>query len=259
MDNVGTISSRLRVAVAATILLTTAFLQVAVGFEFGSVPGVDAQLFELRSRQGEGQDLDRIVRSITTVAEYADGSTKSAVGGGFVVGSRYYTVHHNLTVRVPGVVRTTTYVEGVAVRATYINPSEDLAVIELPGKLCGRMCNADTLHRVPQVRSGQKVHWLRKVPGEYRWRSGEILGYAFLGGDWADVEVDADGACDSNVIVEVDTPFISGTSGAPVVDSETGQILGIVQGSIERDGQLSGFFKPIECAMRMVREQLVQK
>lgn len=206
--------------------------------------------------RGEGPDLDRIVRSIRTVAELADGSTKAYVGGGFVVGQRYFTVHHNLDVRSPGVIRTTSYIDGVALRPTRVSRAEDLAVIDLPSALCGRFCNEDRLRSVPKLRSGQEVHWLRKLPGEYSWKSARVMGYAFLEGEWTPVEEITDRACDQNVIVEVDVPFVSGTSGSPVVDSETGRIVGIVQGSLERSNGASGFFKPIECAMRMVDERI---
>jgi hypothetical protein len=56
----------------------------------------------------------------------------------------------------------------------------------------------------------------------------------------------------SSLIVEVDTPFMPGSSGALVLDTATGRIIGIIQGSFEHTTGRSGYFKPIHCVAPLV-------
>jgi hypothetical protein len=83
-------------------------------------------------------------------------------------------------------------------------------------------------------------------------QEGRVLNYAFLGDPSASSDPYGMQGCKANLIVEVDTPFMPGSSGAPVLDTATGRIIGIIQGSIEHAAGRSGYFKPIHCVASLV-------
>ena len=83
-------------------------------------------------------------------------------------------------------------------------------------------------------------------------KHGRVLNYAFMGDTLASANAYGMESCSANLIVEVDTPFLAGSSGSPIVDANTGQIIGIIQGSIESRDMRSGYFKPINCVTPLV-------
>ncbi len=187
--------------------------------------------------------LERIVQPVTTVIEFVDGHMERNVGSGFIAGHQYYTVNHNLVSRAPmSVARKTTRLDGIVISPSRVQPFHDLAVFDLPDELCSRHCNEFSLSGDVPIEPGQRVQWLRKFDGESTLKSGTVLNYALLG------TVPADSwSCAANLIVEVDAPFIPGSSGAPVIDANSGRIIGMVQGSLARDGVETGYFKPADC------------
>jgi hypothetical protein len=206
-------------------------------------------------------DVERIIRPLRTVTETADGRRELTLGTGFIVGRHYFTVEHNLagTVAPPAGARTI-YLEGTAVAPSFTDAGIDLAVFALPDGLCQRYCNDLALVDGPELLRDQKVYWLpgEDADGERTWQEGRVLHYAIKGDGPAPGGTGALDGCEGNLIVEVDTPFVSGSSGGPVLDAATGGIVGIIQGSVERGGVRSGYFKPVSCLtsiLRTVRQQ----
>lgn len=198
-------------------------------------------------------DLEHIVQPITTITEFPDGMKTVHLGSGFVVGRRYFTAYHNLSHRNPGLsTRTTTYLDGIQLIPSYANVEQDIAVFELPIALCTRYCNDVSFGLMPEVIRDRKVYWLRKFKDERVVKQAHVIDVAVLGEMHTTPDADAIGWCRSNLVVEVDTPFLAGSSGAPVLDAATGQIIGIIQGSFESNGVQSGFFKPIDCVLSLV-------
>ncbi|NNE45606.1 MAG: trypsin-like peptidase domain-containing protein [Rhodothermales bacterium] len=194
--------------------------------------------------------LYRIIQPITTATEYANGIVEYNNGNGFIVGNRFYTVNHNLASsnHVPKL-RKTSYVNGVVVRAMRVSADHDLAVFPLPDELCKSHCNDLSLNEHVTVQQGQEVFWLRKFDGQVVIKRGRVLDYAWIGE--SPPSRDRVGRCDGRMVVQIDTPFLPGTSGSPVIDSETGQIIGIAQGSLFSERQQSGFFKPLNCLKKL--------
>lgn len=194
--------------------------------------------------------LDRIIQPITTVTEYADGSVEYNNGNGFVVGDRFFTVNHNLA---PAgnvhTLRRTSFVNGVAIRAVYESAKHDLAEFRLPAELCREHCNALSLNERPTLEHGQEVFWLRKFDGEVVLKTGRVLDYAWIGDTPKSAR--SIGACEGRMVVQVDTPFLPGSSGSPVIDAKSGQIVGIIQGSFRSDNGETGFFKPLSCLAKV--------
>lgn len=201
-----------------------------------------------RNRQSVGRDdLDRIIHPVMTITQMPDGRRQLTVGNGFVVGNRYFTVSHNLGSKplVPEHMRTI-YLEGTPIIPSYADFELDVAVFVLPPALCRRYCNDLVFGQTPELEQDRKVYWLRKIDGKRMWKEGRVRNYTLM--DDGPTPRDAAGTgCAGNLVVEVDTPFPSGTSGGPVLDAATGHIIGIIQGSMLRDGSESGYFKPINC------------
>lgn len=189
------------------------------------------------------RSLAVIVQSIRTITEAHDGTQTINIGSGFVIGRRFYTVHHNLAVTSADASRIT-YIAGVAVEPTFVQAAQDLAVFDLPESLCREYCNEFAVSEGLEIRPGQAVVWLRKFGDELTVKRATILNVSLLGesSDWS---------CSGNLIVEVDKPFVRGSSGGPVLDAETGNVVGIIQGTLVRDGIETGFFKPIDCVGEM--------
>ena len=198
----------------------------------------------------DAETLDRIVWPIVTVVERTDGSHSLRIGSGFVVGRNFYTVAHNIgTSSVGSDVHRTILIGGVAVSPVYSDFEHDVAVFILPDELCTRMCNQLRFGPMPALERERPVFWLRKFQGEQVYKQGAVTSYAILG----DTGAASPGAwsCNYNLVVEIDEPFVSGTSGSPVVHAGTGRIVGIVQGSFESDGVQTGYFKPVDCVRHL--------
>ena len=219
---------------------------------------VQAQSVPAASRMPQGSrlgvaDLDRIIQLITTVTEFPDGRRTVQVGSGFIVGRHYITVHHNLTsVSSTAATRKTMYLDGIPLTPSYTHAEYDVAVFDLPKELCERYCNEIAIDTMPELTRDHQIYWLRKFQDEFMVKEGRVLNYAFIGEPPAASDPYGMQGCKANLIVEVDTPFIPGSSGAPVLDTATGRIIGIIQGSFERTAGRSGYFKPIHCVAPFV-------
>jgi hypothetical protein len=223
---------------------------------------VQAQSVPAASRMPQGSrlgvaDLDRIIQPITTVTELPDGRRILQVGSGFIVGRHYITVHHNLTsVSSTASTRTTIYLDGIPLTPSYTHAEYDVAVFELPEELCARYCNKILIDTMTELTRDHQIYWLRKFQDEFMVHEGRVLNYAFIGAPPASSEPYGRQGCTANLIVEVDTPFMSGSSGAPVLDTATGRIIGIIQGRFEHTTGHSGYFKPIHCVAPLVGQTL---
>jgi Trypsin-like peptidase domain len=206
----------------------------------------------LNSRLGVA-DLDRIIQPITTVIEFPDGRRTLKVGSGFIIGRHYITVHHNLaSVSSTASARKTVYLDGIPLTPSYTHAEHDIAVFDLPEELCERYCNEMSIGTMPKLTRDQQIYWLRKVQDEFMVQEGRVLNYAFIGDPSGSSDPYGMQGCKANLIVEVDTPFRPGSSGAPVLDTATGRIIGIIQGSLEHAAGHSGYFKPIHCVASLV-------
>ncbi len=196
------------------------------------------------------QLLSKIVRPISTVTEYSDGHVEYNDGSGFVAGSRFLTVNHNLEPSEDdGVVRRTSFMDGVAIKPLFGDATEDLAVFDIPLELCNSECNDILLDTNVQLERGEHLFWIRKFGAELTQKEATVLGYAWIGDPPAASGIDE---CPGNLIVQVDQPFEQGTSGSPIVAVNSGKIVGIIQGTlIDRDGSQSGFFKPLNCLRKV--------
>lgn len=196
--------------------------------------------------------LDQIVQPIVTIIEFPDGTRVRKVGSGFIVGNRYFTVNHNLTSPIASESATkTSYISGVPVTPRYTNTTQDIAVFDLPDTLCDVFCNELLMRSEGPLKRERSIYWLRKFDGEHVLKKGRILNYAALGSAGTPTELSLN--CDLNLVVEIDTPFVSGSSGAPVLDANTHQILGIIQGRFENGRGQTGYFKPIDCVEQLMR------
>jgi hypothetical protein len=205
-------------------------------------------------RSGAAVDeLARIIRPITTITEFRNGKREFLRGNGFVVGRRYFTVHHNLGPAASSAPATMqTYLDGVPISPSYASAETDVAVFDLPADLCEQHCNDLSFGEMPELERDRRIYWVRTIDGTVAFDEGRVRHIALMGN--APLAPDAGGvqACRGNLIVEVDTPFVTGSSGAPVWDARTGRIIGIIQGNLERQGVRSGYFKPISCVVPLV-------
>ena len=197
-------------------------------------------------------ELDKIVQSITTVTEFIGGQEERNRGSGFVVGNRFFTVHHNLTTSFPSLrVKSTSFIDGMSVtEPVFSSEEQDVAVFELPDRLCARHCNNTEVAYSPKLNPSRKVYWLRKFQEDFILKEARILGGVTFG----DVNKPAEQSCGSNSVILVDQPFIPGSSGSPIMDTETGKIIGVIQGSVDEDGVSKGYFKPINCVLAMLED-----
>ena len=193
----------------------------------------------------EGQ-LNKIVRPITTTVSFADGGLQLNRGNGFVIGHRFYTAYHNIQSPAGTIVHQHTEIGGFRVQPSAVDVEHDLAVFELPRDLCRSWCNG---RRMDLPGAAHKVAWLQPVEGDEEisiWRWGNVNNLAFKsqGAEEGLTE------CERNVVIEVDEPFYPGSSGGPVFDAHSGAIVGLIQGSFEReDGNSTGYYKPVECLL----------
>jgi hypothetical protein len=209
-----------------------------------------------RKDDPRAQELDQLVQAITTVTEFIGGQEERNRGSGFVVGNRFFTVNHNLTTAFPTLrLRSTTFINEMSISTpVFADEEQDVAVFELPDQLCIKHCNSAKVALAPDLSPARKVYWLRKFEDEFILKEAAILKSVMFGeveNSTAFLSTPAMG-CHRNSVVLVDQPFISGTSGSPVMDAETGKIIGVIQGSVGASGAEKGYFKPINCVLAML-------
>jgi hypothetical protein len=193
--------------------------------------------------------LRKITRSITTVTAYRDGTVEHNSGIGFVTGSRYFTVYHNLEAGRPVDVESmTTRVDGRQLTPIYGDARTDLAVFDMSTLDCFGLCENPQIVERAQPEPGAKVFWLWASHGDASLHEGRVVEFAWLG-DAASRRTDIN-SCDDNLVALIDQPFKPGSSGSAVVD-EYGRLLGIVQGSLIGGDEEVGFFKPVRCLPEM--------
>ncbi|GEM_PF-7024595 len=204
-------------------------------------------------RDPRAQELDKIVYPITTVTKFVGGQEERNRGSGFVVGNRFFTVNHNLTTAFPSLrVKSTVFIDGMSVPQPILaDKVHDVAVFELPEKLCARHCNDKEVDFAPNLTVSKKVYWLRKFENEFTLKEARILSTVAFG----DSKHKTDLGCKNNTVVLVDQPFIPGSSGSPIMDAETGKIIGVIQGSVDEGEKSKGYFKPINCVLAMLAER----
>lgn len=199
------------------------------------------------------QTLDKLVQPITTVTEFVGGQQEKNRGSGFVVGNHFITVHHNLTTAFPSLrVKSTSFIDGMSVSTPiYANERADVAVFELPDKLCVKHCNQTEVAYAPDLSPGRSVYWLRKFEDDFILKEAAIIKQVAFGNT-----NQVASTCGDNAVMLVDAPFIPGSSGSPIMDAETGKIIGIIQGSVGENDDARGYFKPINCVLAMMQEPL---
>ncbi len=196
--------------------------------------------------------LDKIVQPITTVTEFVGGQQERNRGSGFVVGNRFFTVNHNLTTAFPSLrVKSTSFIDGMSVsNPIFSNEEQDVAVFDLPDRLCIKYCNNTEVEFIPDFSRERKVYWLRKFEDDFILKEANILGSV----TFSSITTPAELSCDDKSVVLVDQPFIAGSSGSPIMDAESGKIIGVIQGSIDKDDDSKGYFKPINCVFAMLSD-----
>ncbi|MFK8067178.1 MAG: trypsin-like peptidase domain-containing protein [Gammaproteobacteria bacterium] len=196
--------------------------------------------------------LDKIVQPITTVTEFVGGQQERNRGSGFVVGNRFFTVNHNLTTAFPSLrVKSTSFIDGMSVsNPVFSNKEQDVAVFDLSDRLCVKYCNDTEVDFTPDFSSERKVYWLRKFEDDFILKEANILGSVTFGS----INTPAELTCDDKSVVLVDQPFIPGSSGSPIMDAESGKIIGVIQGSVDEDDDSKGYFKPINCVLAMLSD-----
>ncbi len=193
--------------------------------------------------------LASIARSLQTVTELRDGNIIDGSGSGFAFGDYLITALHILQgPDYDGVVDHYAMMNGRPIQATSTYPEADIAVIEMPDMAC-RDCDALSFAGLHDVYPDQPVNWLYQDENGSVKKQASVVGFATLASDGNDNE---QSGCADNLVVLVDLPFEQGTSGGPVVDPQSGKILGIIQGTLNETTLASGvrdpgFFKPIAC------------
>ncbi len=199
--------------------------------------------------------LIRIARSLQTVTELRNGTILDGSGSGFAFGNHLITALHVLQgPKYDSVINHYAMVNGRPVQAKTIYPDVDIAVIELP-HTTGNDSTALTFAGLQDVYPDQAINWLYPGEGESIKKQASVIGFATLAAD-ADNSAGQTG-CDDNLVVLTDLPFEQGTSGGPVVDAQSGKILGIIQGTLNETTLASGisnpgFFKPIACVAALI-------
>jgi hypothetical protein len=210
-------------------------------------PGLRAGHAFAGSNTVQRNTLADIVQLVRTKTEFYDRSVEINIGSGFVLGRYFITVYHNLLASRSRFVRQTVSVDGVPLAPIFIDKNQDIAVFELPEELCRRYCNQLRIAIVPTLEPGRPVYWVRKVESKWELKESTISNLAVFDRLRSGVEPGSPFRCSDNLVVEIEEPFVPGSSGAPVVDALTGQIIGVIQGSFESNNERTGFFKPIHC------------
>ncbi|MGI9323597.1 MAG: S1 family peptidase [Pseudomonadales bacterium] len=205
----------------------------------------------IAAKTGERSQLEQRTRVIVTHSRRSDGSVQENRGSGVVVGHFFLTAHHNLRPGPRGRFRGhASFLAEIPVQPEYIDPQADIAIIRIPPSLCASWCEASD--DLPESDSDLEdtVRWYRDPasttevdPG---WRQARVLSRT-----WSLPHRQTVGSlssdCDAGLVLEVDQPFLPGSSGAGVWDSNN-RLVGIAQGSYQtQDGNQTGYFKPLRC------------
>jgi hypothetical protein len=196
-----------------------------------------------------------LMRSITAITTFADGSTAVKHGQGFVIGDRLFTVYHTLAPRLDRVSPTKReiYVAGTLMTPVYTHAGHDIAIFEIPAAWCEPSCHTWAASTPLALNPDRQVYWVQEAAGERSIVAGRIQHYAWLSASPSAFQAGGEAPCQRNLIVEVDTPFRPGTSGSPVFDTETDAIVGMIQGSLMRAGGDTGYFKPLTCLLPLAQ------
>jgi hypothetical protein len=189
--------------------------------------------------------LYRITRPVTTLTTYSDGTLERNTGIGFVVGSRFFTVYHNLeSGRATARRSRTSFIGDRTMEPLFADPVSDVAVFRRPPGEC-MACDDATLASGTVVEPDTKVSWMWAYEGGSEIQGGRVLDFAWLG-DESSADPAGIRSCTGNLVVLVDRPFTPGSSGSAVID-DRGRVVGIVQGTLSGDGEERGYFKPANC------------
>ena len=185
-------------------------------------------------------ELAALTHSVVAVTERDGGVRETNRGLGFVHDDHFYTTRHT----VPEDGTTVVFVDGVALVPIGFNDAEDLAVFGVPESLCERICGSNDVGSWSDAR---RVTWLQPDTDRLRPMLADIVEVVYFDG----LRSLEGGGCEANVVIAIDREVVPGTSGAPVVDYDTGRLLGMAQGTFENaEGAAFGFFKPMRCVMR---------
>lgn len=175
-----------------------------------------------------------VATEITTEVQYANGTTVVQKGKGFVYGDVFVTVHHNIVGQSEiEIVHSQSFLEGEPIDATMVDRENDLALFDLPDALCETWCNHEVTSPVDNdVLVDQSITWSRSTAAAPThsspanssatnlWSQARVLGPVLKGAPQHPGE-----PCADNLVIEVDAPFYPGSSGGPVLDDETGDIV----------------------------------
>ncbi len=239
-------------AVGEVAIKPAAVKKVVAQSQKGIIEKFEPAVVQQKQVDRRAFELDKLVQPITTVTEFIGGQQERNRGSGFVVGNRFFTVHHNLTTSFPSLrVKSTSFIDGMSVtQPVFFNKEQDVAVFDLSDRLCVKHCNKTEVDYSPNLKKARKVYWLRKFQEDFILKEARIVGAVTFG----DTHKPAGLSCGSQSVVLVDQPFIPGSSGSPLMDAETGKIIGVIQGSVDENGNSKGYFKPINCVLAMLAE-----
>jgi hypothetical protein len=203
----------------------------------------------------ENSEPTRLMRSITVITTFADGTSEVKQGQGFVMGNRLFTVYHTLALHHKNVSPTKReiYVAGTLMTPTYIHAAHDIAIFEMPKALCKPHCRALAASTLPALKPDRQVYWVQDTGGERLVKEGRVRHYAWLSEAPPAFHAAEEAPCQNHLIVEVDTPFRPGTSGSPVFDAATDAVVGMIQGSLSRANGDTGYFKPLACLLPLAQ------
>lgn len=186
------------------------------------------------------------VQPITTQITYQSGKTESQKGLGFIAGRLFVTVNHNIAPRLGDheVDSRTIFLGQHRVEPSFVHAAHDIAVFEIPAELCNRWCGETSAAPTNALSGG--VNW--PDPGNRSW-SGAVVKDLIVKGP----QTSEFGSCRDDLVVEVDAPFYPGSSGGPVIDRDSGEAIGVVQGSFTYEGgRTFGYFKPLHCVFELM-------
>ncbi len=200
---------------------------------------------------GQRSQLEQRTRVIVTHSRRRDGSVQENRGSGVVVGHFFLTAHHNLRPGPEGRFHGyTSFLADIAVQPEYVDPQADIAIIRIPPSLCESWCEASDALPESDSDLEDTVSWYRDPasaaevdPG---WRQARVLSRTWSLPNRQTVG-NFSSDCDAGLVLEVDEPFLPGSSGAGVWDANN-RLVGIAQGSYQtQDGNQTGYFKPLRC------------
>ena len=219
-----------------------------------SGPAVSAPAVSLPARPAANEQT---VHHIRTSTQYEDGTKEVRHGTGFVVGRQFFTVFHNIDVlNNHGSWERRIELGGIVVEPRLVDSRTDIAIFDLPSRLCELWCNDRDPRALPLALSQQQsIGWFEfvSVNQDRQWRQARIVEVVFKNYTAST----ADAACQSDVVIAVDQPFYPGSSGGPVWDLTSNRLLGMVQGSFVREsGEQVGYYKPFSCVQSLLSGSL---